>query len=164
MSWGFGYRLSKVPSKSKPFNCMFLLMDLVIIKGEFIYIMPGLKKNQEIGISIWSLSYKHPSRSEAVYCRSALCGRLIEFCDQISLVRQCWVRQFNISKGLIIILKMLTYIISLQEEKVKCKISQHFLSIDSNLECIWQNLSSRKHSSRKASLRMSWLGKINWDV
>lgn len=159
MSWGLGYRLSKVPSKSKPFNCMFLLMDLVIIKGDFIYIMPGLKKNQEIGISIWSLSYKHPSRSEAVYCGSALCGRLTEFCDQISLVRQ-----FNISKGLIIILKMLIYTISLQEEKVKCKISQRFLSIDSNLECIWQSLSSRKHSLRKASLRMSWLGKINWDV
>lgn len=55
------------------------------------------------------------------------------------------------------------YTINLQEEKVKGRVSQIYLSIGSNLGCIWQGLSSTEHTLGKASLRMSWLGQINSD-
>lgn len=41
---------------------MFLLRDLVTVKGDFISIMPGFEKKQEIVISIYSLGYKQASR------------------------------------------------------------------------------------------------------
>lgn len=55
--------MSKVPSKSKTYNSMFLLRYLVTSKGDFISITPGFKENQEIVIScliflsdLWAIS------------------------------------------------------------------------------------------------------------
>lgn len=44
---------------------------------------------------------------------------------------------------------MLIYTIHVQEEKVKGRVSHMYLSTDSSLGCIWQDLSSREETLEK---------------